>query len=231
MTFTNLIKRYCEYQETTLDERIEFIKNGTPGDNDRGIRYYATDTRWDQYKAGEITREKAIFYAAKRMAKQLEKETAEKIAHLQAVAAAPDISYIRVSVEWKRSSVWGYNPACEVFTDAWEETSGKASGCGYDKESAAVASAFNDNLSILKVLYTLKENALVAGGSDKDDHIITNVNNRNILGYGAGYNVIPYFEGGVGVSCFWHILEKAGFKVTGDHSKKYDVYRLEKVTE
>lgn len=229
MKFTNLIKRFYKYQEEDLDRTIEFIKNGISEDADRGIRRYSTETRWNQYKAGEITREKAVYYAAKRAAKKIEKETAAKIAHLEKVAAAPDISFIRVSVEWSRSS-YGSNPRCEVWTGSGEYY-GRAGGWGYDKESAAVATAFNSSNEILKVLYTLKETALAAGGDDFSKSACTHVDNRNIIGYGSGYSVIPYFEGGVGVSCFWSILKKAGFEVRGEHGKKYDVYRLEKVTE
>lgn len=221
MTFTNLINRLEAYMRSEIENNVAFIENGIETEKDRGIRRYITETRWNQYMDGTITREAAVEYAIKRMTRQLEKETAEKIAHLNAAAAAPDINYISVSVEWSR----GYNPTCEVRTNAGI-THGHAGGWGYDKESAAVGTAFNSSDAIMKILYTLKENALAAGGNDYSKSACTHVDNRNIIGYGSGYSVIPYFEGGVGVSCFWSILEKAGFKVTGTHGKYYDSYTL-----
>ena len=70
----------------------------------------------------------------------------------------------------------------------------------------------------MKVLFTLAENALQENSAaewGKD------------IGYGSGYGAIPYFEGGVGVSCFWSILEKAGFHKTADNGgKHYHYYEL-----
>lgn len=230
--FELLKKRFIEDQDDLITHNEIFILNGCGEDQDRGLRRYSTDTRWNQYKNGEINRYKACEYAIKRMTKQVNKETAAKLAHLDRVAAAPDIYYIRVNVEWRRSSVCGYNPAVDVTVNGIYATyTGYASGCGYDKESAAIASAFNSCDSILKILYTLKENALAAGASDHNDGVITKVDNRAVIGYGAGYTVIPYFEGGVGASCYWDILKKAGFECRGDHGKSFDIYRLEKAVK
>ena len=105
---------------------------------------------------------------------------------------------------------------------------GTASGCGYDKESAAIAEAFNKCDSILKALYQLKENGLRAGKTDASKTACTGVDNRNICGYGSGYSVLPYFEGGVGASCFWSILKDCGYKTSGHHGKHSDFYSVEK---
>ena len=105
---------------------------------------------------------------------------------------------------------------------------GTASGCGYDKESAAVAEALNKCDSVLQLLYTYKENALAAGESDESKTASCGRSNGSIIGYGAGYGAIPYFEGGVGVSCFWSILKKCGFEVRGHHGTHSDFYTIEK---
>lgn len=232
MKFTELKRHLLAYQRNEKRERKARIINGYGVNVDRGLHHFSTVTRWDQYQAGTITREKAIEYALKRMEKELDKETAEKLTRLEAVENAPEISCIRVSVEWKRSRVWGYNPDVEVWTDAGNGcgyTHGSASGCGYDKESAAVAEAFDNSDAILKVFFTLKEKALRKGIKDASATACTHVNNEECVGYGAGYSVLPYFEGGVGVSCFWSILKKAGFECRSEHGKRFDVYRLEKV--
>ncbi len=130
------------------------------------MRKHSTETRWNQYRAGQITREKAVEFATARAIKAIEKETAAKLTQLDEVATAADLNHISVSVDWVRSQTWGYNPRVEVRTNTGFFT-GSASGCGYDKESAAIADAFNKSNSILKALYTLKETALRAGQSDE----------------------------------------------------------------
>ena len=185
---------------------------------DRGLKEYSTETRWKQYKAGVITREKAVEFACKRFEKALEKDTAKKLEKLDRVAAATDLGYIDITVEWVRSYTWGNNPHAVVKTNNGT-FEGRASGCGYDKESAAIANAFNQSDSILKELYTLKEKALSAGVKDESKTACTGRNNTPVCGYGAGYCAIPAFEGGVGSSCFWEILKKCGFN-TGIHNTR-----------
>jgi hypothetical protein len=219
--FENLKNAFLQDRETQRQKNAAFIENGYSNDstrNDNGLKHYSTPKRWEQYQNGEISREKAVEYAIKRMNKEIDKDTEKGLARLDRVAAAPDLVFINVNVIYKRNNHWGYNPTAETQTNNGF-TIGYASGCGYDKESAAVAESFNKNDSILKVLYTIKENGLASH------------DNRNICGYGSGYSVIPYFEGGVGVSSFWHILKKAGFVTTchyGKHENYYSVNRVEK---
>ena len=89
---------------------------------------------------------------------------------------------------------------------------------GYDKESAAIADALNQDAAVMRELYNLAEQALAV-----------NVKYRDFIGYGSGYNVVPYFEGGVGVSCFWAIFEKMGFVVRSAGSgRAFDCWVLER---
>lgn len=236
--FTEIKKAVKEDAEQTAENRRFFILNGYMptwaeehhGDIDRGLKQYSTARRWEQYKAGEITREKAVELATKRTLKAVEKDTAAKLARLDRVAAAPDLSFISISVDWVRSRTWGNNPRAEVRTNTGVFT-GTASGCGYDKESAAIADALNQCDSVLKALYTLKEEGLRAGLSDKSKTAACGRSNGEICGYGAGYGAIPYFEGGVSSSCFWSILKKCGFSVTCHHGKHSNFYRFEEVAQ
>ena len=233
--FTEIKKAVMEDAEQTAENRRFFILNGYMptwaeehhGDLDRGLKQYSTARRWEQYKAGEITREKAVELATKRALKEIEKDTAAKLARLDRVAAAPDLTFISISVDWVRSRTWGNNPHAEARTNTGT-FSGTASGCGYDKESAAIAEALNQCDSVLKVLYTLKENGLRAGLSDKSKTAACGRSNGDICGYGAGHGAIPYFEGGVGSSCFWSILKKCGFSTSCHHGKHSDFYSVEK---
>lgn len=56
---------------------------------------------------------------------------------------------ISIAVEYKRSRTWGWNPAATVTASLdgvrTDTTTGTASGCGYDKLSAAVCEAFSEN--------------------------------------------------------------------------------------
>ena len=238
--FERLTKAFLKDRETQRQRNEFFIVHGFfeswseehKTESDNGLKRYSTAHRWEQYQNGEIDRAKACEFAIRRMNKEIEKEIEKKLAHLEAVANAPEVDYITVNVEYKRSSVWGYNPAVEVITNSESGFfTGYASGCGYDKESAAVAEAFNKSLGIMKVLYTLKEKALEAGESDESKTSCTGHDNRNCIGYGAGYSVIPYFEGGVGVSCFWSILKKAGFDTSCNYGKHENYYTVSKESE
>ena len=55
---------------------------------------------------------------------------------------------------------------------------------------------------------------------------LANCELKNIIGYGSGYFVLPYFEGGVGSNCFWEILKKGGFKTISNHGKHEDFYNI-----
>lgn len=196
-------------------------------DQDRGLKQYSTPRRWEQYQRGEISRPQAVEFAARRAQKQLEKQAAAKLEKLEQAATAPDLDWFSVSVDWVKSRAWGYNPHTELNTIGGRYY-GSAIGCGYDKESAAIAEAFNSCASVLKILYQLKNKGLQEGLKDSSKTACTGHDNRNICGYGAGYDVLPAFEGGVGASCFWAILEKCGYKVAAHNSKYSSFYTIKK---
>ena len=224
--FERLKEQFLADRATQTEKNRAYIVNGYGDNKDNGIRRYATDYVWTEYTAGRMTREKAIERATKRMERQAEKDTAAGLAKLEAAAAADDINHISVNVEYKRNRYWGWNPTATVYGGMWTEDS--ASGCGYDKESAAVAGAFNANPAILKILYTIKEQGLAEGKTSDSATACTGHDNRDICGYGAGYSVIPYFEGGVGVNCFWSILKKAGFTTDCKYGKHENYYTITK---
>lgn len=236
MSYEYLRRELNAQKETEKDNTLFFIKNGffeswNPEhrtDPDRGIRNYSTAARWNHYNAGQITREKAIEFASKRYLKQLAKKYNDRFNKLEKVAAAPDLNYINIFVSWTRSRMWGWNPQVEIQDNRFFTSHGSASGCGYDKQSAAVAEALNKNPAALKILYDLKESELKKGGSDQSKTACTGRDNRYIIGYGAGYDVLPYYEGGVGVECYFSILKKAGFETSSHSTKKSDTYIIKK---
>lgn len=127
------------------------------------------------------------------------------------------IEEVKIKVEWKRSSTWGMNPMAtiEVFGKGENGNSyrleyiGSASGCGYDKESAAVAEAMNQCKALLKRAYkTLEENK-----AEKP--------------YGLNdYENGVSFARGVGMSCYRNIANYLGFEWSEEHGKSWDFYSM-----
>lgn len=236
--FENLAAELRKAHEKKMEETAFYIENGyfptwaeeNRKNPERGLEAYSTPAKLEAYKAGKITREKAVEIAVKRAEKQLEKALEKSLHRLEVVAAAPVLNWVTIHVYWKRSTVWGYNPTAEAYSNAGE-TVGRASGCGYDKGSAAVAEALNRNNAALRVLYEAAEKALPEGKKPSTNGLASGcVSWRAILGYGSGYSLLPYFEGGVGVSEYAHIFEKCGYKWSSNRSAKhYDYYSIEKM--
>jgi len=135
------------------------------------------------------------------------------IEQMKAIESAEAVESVKISVEWKRNATWGNNPRAtiEVFTtNRRYEFIGTASGCGYDKESASVASAFNDSPQLLKLLYDALETDKKKPYGVRDSET------------GA------YYEGGVGMSCYRNIAEYLGFNLTEAHGKTFDFYQWSK---
>ena len=126
---------------------------------------------------------------------------------------------ITVTIEWNKNKTWGNCPKATVRTsgnvfNSFE--SSRITGCGYCKESTAFAEAVNQVNGILKRLY-----------SKKEKHPRTK--NHKLFGYGSGYYNLPYFEGGVGVSCYPDIFKSMGYKMRHiSGGKTFDVWEITK---
>lgn len=135
---------------------------------------------------------------------------------LDKVAAAGAVELpdgVSITVEWKKSRTWSANPHATVCAD-FTVTKGRASGCGYDKESAAIAGAFNDNPEVMAIIYTAVEAGVKPGYSVLDS---------------VG---LPFFDGGCGVECFYKVFANCGyqFKKTAD-GRTFDGYSISKMPE
>lgn len=195
---------------------------------DRGLKEYSTAAKWDAYNAGKITREKAIEYAIKRAEREAAKTHAADLAKLESVENAANIISIEIDITWTHSRTWGYNPTADITTrseNGYNRFTGTASGCGYDKLTAAVGSALNQSPEVLKMLYTVQEKAF----SEMDETARRgwknqNESNRDTIHYGAGYGILPYFEGGTGWCSFAGVFEKCGYTTAHSHSTKRSDY-------
>lgn len=135
------------------------------------------------------------------------------------IEKAAVVTGIEINVDWSKSAMWGMNPTAKIWINTIEnkflpQLIGKASGCGYDKESAAVASALNQSHEITKMLLDFAEGKT---GSCEE-----------VFGYGIWQfeNHFPIFSGGVGINCFLEILKKIGFVCVKHHSKFNNWYKF-----
>lgn len=148
-----------------------------------------------------------------RFSRENEKARAAKLEKLENAAQYSAPRFVNVSVEWHKSATWGYNPTAAVCAGR-RRTEGRASGCGYDKGSAAIASACNVNPEIMRILY---DHAEKGGSFPYSVHTF------------AG---LPSFDGGCGVECFGPVFEACGYSWRRVASGKlYDAFTIERKPE
>jgi hypothetical protein len=153
--------------------------------------------------------------------KQDAKYINDKKSHLNAIFNAKEIKCITLSIDWKKSQMWGYNPlatAKVTYLDNISETfySDRVTGAGYDKESTAFANSINQVNGILNKMINLKNDNI-----SKD--------NRDLFGYGTQGDFIPMFANGVGVSCYYNVFESIGYQLKHiANGQTFDVYTIEK---
>lgn len=191
--------------------------------NKTALEKYATVKKAEAYLAGKMTKQDFLAFVRTRKEKKAQKDFDAFIMDLENIENAPDVDKIKIAVDWKKSATWGMNPHVEIST-VDGVFNGFASGCGYDKLSSATASAFNQSSAVLKLLYEAKEKALAENGNDKEKAFAS-------VGYGSGASTIvqPFFEGGVGVSCYRSIFENLGY--TWEHvadGKYFDAFYVTK---
>lgn len=213
----NTFKNQFIYEETLgVEDKINALKEALKVDDVNALSWYQkeclTTAQFDHLKKGNLKRFKEL------VRKQIKKEEAKKqivkndcLLKIQDMKKAGSLKYLKITVEWSRSQTWGYNPHVE----AWAQyanigtlyNTGSASGCGYDKESAAVASAINDIVKpfILKNFSTLKDPAI----------------------YGVCDHALC-FDGGVGMSSFLKAFRACGYDVHESHGKTFDSYIIVK---
>lgn len=167
-------------------------------------------------------------YLIARKQKSIYKSIEREVNKIKTVFSAGTLIECKITMEWKNNRTWGANPTAECwysFTDKDGNygsnyvKSGSIGGCGYDKGSTAVAECLNQINEVLKPLYAAKNKAMP-----------TDKQNRDLLGYGSGYGILPRIEGGVGVSCYPAIFEAIGYKFqTTASGKSFDCYTITKI--
>lgn len=200
---------YCKNMLDAIEKREEILKRES------------TSTRWNQYQKKMITYSELVEYTSKRIKKKYRKKVQSGLEMLEQITKAEAPDEITIHVDWVKNTYWGNNPHATI-TDDKRRYFGSASGCGYDKRSAAIAEALNQSCSILKILCNKKELELKKGNTGT---------NCNMIGYGSGYSALPKFESGVGVESFRRIFENCGYNWNDYSGEKYDMYIVTKMEE
>lgn len=140
--------------------------------------------------------------------KKIEKYYDAELAEADAIENAEEVREFSISVEWANSRMWGANPNATIRVGYDEFISGSISGSGYDKESTAIAVAFNQSEKLRGILYK----------------------NRGKIADKYGWDYCDYsLSGGVGSECFWRIFESCGYEVKHVASgKTYDAWIVSK---
>lgn len=216
------LKKLVEKEnKKALKNAINGLKKATSEDL-KNLWYYSdklTNTQFKKYTNGEMTEKEAKEKIKNKIIKEYEQRINKYLTKIETIKKANEnIISINISINWVKSPTWGHNPHATITTNNGTITEGRASGCGYDKESAAMAEALNKNNDILKILYIAKNKKMT----------LKNNNNHDLLGYGSGYGVLPYFEGGVGASSLMHIFRKLGYNVQEYHTNTSDFYTITK---
>lgn len=129
------------------------------------------------------------------------------------LAERPDVKRLRIHVQWKKSATWGRNPhahySCYFQDGTYTSGDETCGGCGYDKESTVIARIFDECCSGMLWRKTRKKSSL---------------ENKP---YGIYMGYFPFFEGGVGTSCYTTITKWLGGQwECVDSGKDYDSYEI-----
>ena len=187
-------------------ELEKVVKNIEAG-NMNTINFYITDLRKQQLKDGKITLEKVQQIAIKKASKEIEKQTTKKMEKVRNIyATIENMEDINIIVQHKKTSL-GYQYKATLATEKTRIDGKQTGGWGYDKLSTAISEVLNQYHPLMKLMYDYIDNKMFEEGS-------LTMNNHKVLGYGAGYGILPYFEYGVGVSSFYKIFDNLGLKLT-----------------
>jgi hypothetical protein len=176
------------------------------------INQYIT-TKSEKYKKGSFDFKKEFLTNV--ILKKFDKKLDSEIVKIGRIYNSFDVQSAVINVEWTKSRMWGNNPRASVevygVDGEYTNTEGRSvGGCGYDKESTAIAEVLNDLLPIQK-LFCL--------GAEK----------VNAYGFNNRY-LYPYLNDGVGVNCYYKVFDQLGYKFESVSSgKTFDVYKITKI--
>lgn len=199
--FINLKNSLMSKNNEEVKRQLENIEN----ENMNILNFYTTNLRQEQYKEGKISIDKFKACAKTKMLKETKKQLDKELKELEKVENNHKIFdnlYIQIS---SKKTNMGYQFKA-TLSDGFETIEGNyTGGWGYDKLSSAISEVLNEYLPLKELLYNYKEKYLF-------ENKLLQANNHEIFGYGAGYGILPYFEGGVGVSSYYKIFNSIGLE-------------------
>lgn len=215
MKFDRIRKAIEQASAERIRKNSEFIDGLTAGKALSGwwAKDYLTPKTAEALKACEPSEPIPAEISAKMKAKAARIENALMNKRLNKLASAEAVELpdgVSVSVKWVNSRIWSSNPHATVYANH-TVTKRRASGCGYYKESAAIAAAFNDNPEVMAIIYTAVETGVKPGYSVLDS---------------VG---LPFFDGGCGVDCFYEVFANCGYqfkKIPG--GRNFNCYLIER---
>ena len=230
--YKQAVNFYTKGEEETLENWKKRIKNSLIRDRSDISKIVWAEERHPVKKMREIYAQeqpKEIFktlcyYAQKKYIKYWERATKGVLDSL----AAELPKQIIIDVNWKKNQTWGANPTAEVWTDEYLGESRSVGGCGYDKESTAIAEPFNRSKQMAKIAIIAKYlDAKYKDLNCKEKY------EKGIFTYSYGvlfsihHDTGIYWEGGVGAGSFMNCIKTAGYKIDAEsHPKHGDFYSL-----
>lgn len=199
--FINLKNSLVSKNNEEVKRQLENIEN----ENINTLNFYTTNLRQQQYKEGKISIDKFKACAKTKMLKETKKQLDKELKELEKIENNHKMfDTLYIQVQCKKTNL-GYQFKA-ILTDSVERIEGNyTGGWGYDKLSSAISEVLNKYLPLKELLYNYKEKYLF-------ENKLLQANNHEILGYGSGYGILPYFEGGVGVSSYCKIFDTIGLE-------------------
>lgn len=213
-TLKNGINAHYDAEAAKFAESLESMTNGEALD-----RWYYRDNLTEAAFAEAKKADAAALLSdnvkkkmVRRFTNENEKRRTRYLARIEKAEAATLPENVYISVEWANNRTWGKNPTAEVSINGRTMAKGTASGCGYDKESAAICEALSAVPAVMRILYEAAEKGTKLPGP--------------VIQYTAG---LPWWDGGCGVSSFREAFARCGY-VFEDvaHGKMFDSYAVRK---
>lgn len=223
----NLISKINRESKKELKKALAFNSELNNKDAFLSLAYYrGLFTKSELSKIDNITFADFKRTLKSKITAREEKRRAEKVLEVLSVQnKAFKVIEVKIQTEWKKSPTWGANPSTEIwvyFVNAQGNReseylkSGSVTGCGFDKLSTSISNALNQS-------EVLKANLYKEANKGKNQKL----SNAQIFGYGSGYGVLPYFEGGCGVSVYRDIFNAIGLKFESVAAgKTFDIHRI-----
>ncbi len=212
--FINLKNSLVSKNNEEVKRQLENIES----ENMNTLNFYTTNLRQEQFKEGKISMDKFKACAKTKMLKETKKQLDKELKELEKIENNHKIfDTLYIQIQCKKTN-FGYQYKA-ILSDSIEKIEGKyTGGWGYDKLSSAISEVLNEYLPLKELLYNYKEKYLF-------ENKLTQANNREIFGYGSGYGILPYFESGVGTSCYYKILDTIGLELKNINDSLYIITR------